>query len=196
MSEQERLSWNQRYLEGRYRPRAAPFSLLERWIDRLPPGRALDVACGTGRNALCLARHGYAVDAIDAAEEALRLGEEQARSEGLQVSWLQADLDEYLPDELTYQVVVNCFYLNRGLLPHLMRALAEGGYIFIEQHLRTPLPVGGNREWRLEPNELLQAFSDFRIVHYEELVTRDEDVERDRNIAVVRMVACKGSGGF
>ena len=196
MSEQERSDWNRRYLEGRYSPRPSPFSLLEQRIDRLPRGRALDVACGTGRNALFLARHGYQVEAVDVAAEALRQGEEHARAEGLDVDWTEADLDDYTPPEGRYAVVVNCFYLNRKLLPLLTSALVEGGYIFVEQHLRTPLPVSGSREWRLEPNELLHMLGGLRVLHYQEGIARDEDAGRDRDIAVVRMVACNGSGGF
>ena len=194
MSEEERATWDQRYRDGSYQPRSAPFSLLEQMIDRLPRGRALDVACGGGRNALFLAAHGYEVEAVDGSPEALRLAEEQARARGLVVRWTEADLDDYAPPQTGYAVIVNCFYLNRPLLSRLADALADGGYIFIEQHLRTFLPVPGNREWRLEPNELLRTFSGLRVVRYEEAVGKDPD--RDRDIATVRAAVCKGSGGF
>ena len=194
MSEEERATWDQRYRDGSYQPRSAPFSLLEQMIDRLPRGRALDVACGGGRNALFLAAHGYEVEAVDGSPEALRLAEEQARARGLAVRWTEADLDDYAPPQTGYAVIVNCFYLNRPLLSRLADALADGGYIFIEQHLRTFLPVPGNREWRLEPNELLRTFSGLRVVRYEEAVGKDPD--RDRDIATVRAAVCKGSGGF
>ena len=194
MSEEERATWDRRYRDGSYQPRSAPFSLLEQMIDRLPRGRALDVACGGGRNALFLAAHGYDVEAVDGSPEALRLAEEQARERGLAVRWTEADLDDYAPPQTGYAVIVNCFYLNRPLLGRLADALADDGYIFVEQHLRTFLPVPGNREWRMEPNELLRAFSGLRIVRYEEAVGKDPD--RDRDIATVRAAACKGSGGF
>ncbi len=194
MSEEERASWDQRYRDGSYQPRSAPFSLLEQMIDRLPRGRALDIACGGGRNALFLAAHGYEVEAVDGSPEALRLAEGQARARGLAVRWTEADLDDYAPPETGYAVIVNCFYLNRPLLGRLTDALADDGYIFIEQHLRTFLPVPGNRDWRLEPNELLRTFRGLRIVRYEEAVGKDPD--RDRDIATVRAAACKGSGGF
>ena len=194
MSEEERATWDQRYRDGSYQPRSAPLSLLEQMIDRLPRGRALDVACGGGRNALFLAAHGYEVEAVDGSPEALRLAEEQARARGLAVRWTEADLDDYAPPQTGYAVIVNCFYLNRPLLSRLTDALADDGYIFIEQHLRTFLPVPGNREWRLEPNELLRTFSGLRVVRYEEAVGKDPD--RDRDIATVRAAVCKGSGGF
>ena len=196
MSDEERATWDQRYRDGSYQARSSPFSLLEQMIERLPRGRALDVACGAGRNALFLAAHGYEVEAVDGSPEALRLAEEQARARALAVRWTEADLDDYVPPQTGYAVIVNCFYLNRPLLSRLAAALADGGYIFVEQHLRTPLPIPGNREWRLEPNELLRTFSSLRIVHYEEFIGKDEDPSRDRDIATVRAAACKGSGGF
>ncbi|MCH8849176.1 MAG: class I SAM-dependent methyltransferase, partial [Chloroflexi bacterium] len=159
MSDEERATWDRRYREGGYLPRPSPFSLLEEWIDRLPRGRALDVACGGGRNALFLAAHGYEVDAVDGSPEALRLAEEQASTHELSVHWIEADLDDYAPPHGGYAVIVNCFYLNRTLLGRLVDALADDGYIFIEQHLRTPLPIPGNRDWRMEPNELLRTLS-------------------------------------
>ena len=201
MSDEERATWDRRYREGGYLPRPSPFSLLEQWIDRLPRGgrgrgRALDVACGGGRNALFLAAHGYEVDGVDGSPEALRLAGEQARTQKLSVHWIEADLDDYAPPHDDYAVIVNCFYLNRPLLGRLVDALADDGYIFVEQHLRTPLPVPGNRDWRMEPNELLRTLSGLRIVSYEEAIGKDEDPGRDRDIATVRAVACKGSGGF
>lgn len=201
MSDEERATWDRRYREGGYLPRPSPFSLLEQWTDRLPRGgqgrgRALDIACGAGRNALFLAAHGYEVDAVDGSPEALRLAGEEARTQELSVHWIEADLDEYVLPHDDYAVIVNCFYLNRPLLARLVDALADDGYIFIEQHLRTPLPIPGNRDWRMEPNELLRTLSGLRIVSYEEAIGKDEDPGRDRDIATVRAVACKGSGGF
>ena len=198
MSEEEQLEWERRYQEGGYRPRTGPSPHLVQFIEQLPRGRALDVACGTGRNALLLAEHGYQVDAIDVSEEALRQADELAQKQGLQVHWIRADLDSELFPAGVYQAVTCSFYFNRSFIPRLKQAVAEGGYLLFEQHLRTSLPVAGprNQEWRLEPNELLRLFHDFRIVYYEEGATTESHRGEERTLAVVRMVACKGSGGF
>ena len=71
MSNTDREKWNERYTSGAYAARTHPTQLLADWIDQLPRGRALDVACGAGRNALYLAEHGYAVDAVDISSVAL-----------------------------------------------------------------------------------------------------------------------------
>ena len=198
MSDEERVQWERRYREGEYHARAQPSQLLMQFLDRLPRGRALDVACGIGRNARFLAERGYRVDALDISAEALRQGEELAQAQGLQVNWTCADLDNAPLPQGVYQVVVCSFYINRALAPRLMEALAEGGYLLYEHHLRTPLPVDGppNEEWRLAPNELLRLFQGLRVLHYEEGVTTEAHGEASRTLAYARLVACKGSGGF
>src|SRR5512134_2885636 len=64
--------WN-----ARYRPREEindePAALLVRAARDLAPGRALDLACGAGRNAVWLVRRGWEVVAIDGAAEAVRI---------------------------------------------------------------------------------------------------------------------------
>ena len=74
MSERERIDWAERWAGGDYRGRNAPSALIVAWADRLPKGRALDLACGSGRNALYLAERRFEVDAMDIAEPALKAG--------------------------------------------------------------------------------------------------------------------------
>lgn len=70
MSEADRDKWQQMYTSGRYRARSEPGELVRQWLPVLPRGRALDIACGAGRHALCLAQNGYRVDAVDIADAA------------------------------------------------------------------------------------------------------------------------------
>ena len=93
MSEIERLDWEQRYQEGEYRPRTWPSPFLEEWIGRFPVGRALDVACGAGRNALRLAEAGFQVEAIDVSASAISMARVESARRGLDVAWEVADLD-------------------------------------------------------------------------------------------------------
>jgi SAM-dependent methyltransferase len=57
-----------------------------------PPGRAMDVGCGTGTQAVYLARQGWEVTAVDAVPRALDAARERARAAGVEVQWLQADV--------------------------------------------------------------------------------------------------------
>lgn len=58
----------------------------------LEPGRALDVGCGTGRDAVYLTKHGWRVTGVDFAEDALAKARRRAAGEGVQIEWIQGDV--------------------------------------------------------------------------------------------------------
>jgi SAM-dependent methyltransferase len=60
----------------------------------MEPGRALDVGCGSGRDAVHLAGHGWKVTAVEFVDEALSRAKERAAEEGVEVQWIQADVAE------------------------------------------------------------------------------------------------------
>lgn len=198
MSTEERDAWNARYAEGRYTPRAETSPLLMEWLPSIPVGRALDVACGTGRTALHLAEAGFHVDAVDISEVAIAAGREEAARRGIaSIDWSVADLDEAdLPGE-GYDLITVLRYRNEALWPRLRAALAPNGWIFVDHHLQTSLDAGGptNDEHRLAPGELLAAFQGFRILHYSERVEA-ADLGSNPQFVVARFVACAGDPGF
>lgn len=196
MSENERLDWDRRYAEGEYVPRTWPSPFLEEWLDRLPPGRALDVACGAGRNALRLAAAGYEVEAIDISQAAVDMARKEGDRRGLNVTWRVDDLDAAVLGTGSYDVITVVRYVNRRLWPHLIQALAPHGWLLIEHHLQTTADVDGpsSPEFRLAPQELLRAFGSLRILHYEEGV---EPAKQERKgYALARLVACQGDPGW
>ena len=136
MSDAERVKWDERYRQGAYSARPWPSAFLEDCAALLPAtGRALDLACGAGRNALFLARRGLTVDAVDISAEALARG--QAAAGDLPIRWLRQDLDEDFDAECRYDVIVNIRYVNRPLVQRLLPALRDGGVLIVEQHLET-----------------------------------------------------------
>ncbi len=60
--------------------------------DRLTPGRALDLGCGTGGKSIYLAKHGWRVTGADIAPEALRRARKRAEGEGAEVEFVECDL--------------------------------------------------------------------------------------------------------
>jgi SAM-dependent methyltransferase len=195
MSEADRQKWERRYAERDYKARTHPTLLLVEWLARLPRGRALDLASGTGRNALYLAAEGYQVDAMDIAEAALERGRCDAAERGLEVNWMAVDLDDAALPAHRYDLIVIARYLNRGLTDGIMAALADGGHLLYEQHFHTEQPVDGptSRGFRLEPNELLRLFAPLRTRFYREEIMQDAD---GRSMALAQLVACKGSPGY
>ena len=195
MSDADRERWNARYASGEYAARTYPSPLLAAWLDRLPRGRALDVACGLGRNAIHLAVNGYAVDAMDISAAALAGARERAEAAGVMVNWIETDLERPDVARDTYDVIVVARFLDRPLIPWLVDALRPGGHIVYDHHYITPAQVAGpkSRRFRARPNELLERFRALRVLSFEEGIVDDPDGSR---MALARLVACKGSPGY
>ena len=179
MSRAERDKWDARYRAGAYAERAHPTALLADWLDRLPRGRALDIACGAGRNALFLAAAGYTVDAVDISSAGLERGRETAAERGVDPTWHCIDLEER-PDALPrgpYDLVVWVRYVNAALWPLVVSRLAPGGHVLVEQHLVTSADVVGptSAAFRLAPGDLARAASDLVTVYEHEGLVVDPD---------------------
>jgi SAM-dependent methyltransferase len=196
MSEEERQAWDDRYATGGYRPRAESGAFLNGWIDRLPPGRALDLACGTGRHALRLAEAGFDVTAVDISAVAIDTARAAARERGLSVDWVVADLDTYQLPAAAYQAITVIRYVNRPLWPRLLEALAPDGWLLVEHHMQTTRDVAGPKSssFRVASQELLTAFSALHVLLYEE-VMEPADLD-DGCYALARVVACNGDPGW
>lgn len=188
MSENDRVKWNKRYRERARADALQPSAFLEQWIGRIPRGRALDVACGAGRNALFLAASGFEVDAIDISKEGLDRARENARGTRLHVNWLEHDLDEPLAMDTAYQLIAIIRYVNLPLTRQLTGHLAPGGFLVCEEHLVSEADVIGpaNPAYRVTSADLLEAVEGLRIVHVEEVTVPDRD---GRNAALARVVA-------
>ncbi|OAQ52092.1 hypothetical protein HTG_14005 [Natrinema mahii] len=190
----DRERWNERYEDGDREPHDDPVPVLERRIETLPDGRALDVATGTGRNALFLAAHGYDVDAVDVSDEAIATARERAAERGLAVDWIRTNVAEFEPEPATYDLVVVSYFAALEYLPALKDALAPGGVLVYEHHLRSSDPVAGpsTDRHRYRSNDLLRACLDLTVLSYTERRRPTDDGEP---VAVATLVARRSSGG-
>lgn len=170
--EADRLKWNEKHATRPYPDTPAP--LLERYISEAPMvGKALDIACGTGRNAIYMAKHGFAVDAVDLSDYAI---EKLLAVDNLHA--IHADLDHYRPEADRYSLIINIHFLSRRLFPLIKEALVPGGLLLFQSFIKHPdyvLESFTNDEHYLRPNELLQAFSDLYVIHYEENIVERQD---------------------
>ena len=187
MSEADRRKWDARYREGAYVSRPHPSAFLEQCAALLPRrGRALDLACGAGRNALFLAQRGLVVDAVDISTVALARGRERAGD--LPINWRELDLDEGFEPAERYDVIVNIRFVNLDLVRSLVPALRPGGVLLVEQHLRTDAQVTGPRNpaFRVAPDALRALAGPLAVECAEEGLFEDPD---GATAALARLVA-------
>jgi SAM-dependent methyltransferase len=190
-------TWDERFRTGAYPTDPEPSRFLRRRLDACPDGQALDVVTGTGRNAVALAEHGYAVDALDQSREGLRIARERARERGVadRIEWVQTDVPSHEFPTATYDLVTVSYYRVVDRLPDLRDALREGGALFVEHHLRTTDDVAGGPSgdrYRFAANELLHAGLGLTVLAYAEGLEERDD---GRQSAVARLLARKSSGG-
>jgi SAM-dependent methyltransferase len=142
----------------------------------LKPGKALDIACGTGRNAIFLAQQGWRVDALDISAVALANLQNTARSRGLGITTRVVDLDAAYVPHASYDLVINFNFLQRGLLTTIAQALTPEGFLIFETYLIDQQEIGHprNPDYLLAHNELLDQWRAMRVLLYREGLFADD----------------------
>lgn len=173
MREGARERWNERRLQSDFEPFPdAPADWLVEHAALLGRGgRALDIACGDGRNALYLARLGFEVDAVDISDVAIDALRATAPERAPSVHPRVVDLEREPLPVGEYDVVLNFNYLQRDLFGALERALRPGGWLVFETMGRAHIDELGKRInpiYVLHDNELLRAFPGLRVRRYRE----------------------------
>ncbi|WP_336001214.1 class I SAM-dependent methyltransferase [Halorientalis halophila] len=189
-------TWDERFREGEYPTDPEPDPLLERYVDSFPEGRALDVATGTGRNAVFLASEGYRVDALDQSRAGLEITRRNARERGVadRLELVQTDVPSHGFPDSRYAVVTISFYRALDRLSDIKDALEPGGYLFVQHHLRSSdeLDRGPSTDrYRFAANELLRACLDLTVLYYDERTERRDG----RRGATARVLARNTTGG-
>ncbi len=149
-----------------------PSPLLERVLPRLPRGRALDLAAGSGRDAVYLAMHGWSAEAWDHDPVPLDRARRLAATIPVPLVTRLVELEDAEPPaaEPGWDVIVVVRFLHRPLLPWIGRALSPGGALVYETFLAGQERYGRPRNPRflLEPGELRSAFPGLEVEAYEE----------------------------
>jgi 2-polyprenyl-3-methyl-5-hydroxy-6-metoxy-1,4-benzoquinol methylase len=160
----KRGAWNARYSAAELVWGADPNRFLAAELgDAAPEGRALDLACGEGRNAIWLAARGWQVTAVDYSDVAIERARGLAAREGVDVEWVCADVTRWTPEAQAYRLVV-ILYLHvpgderRRVFERAASALAPGGSLLVIGHARRNLAEGAggpqDPDLLLEPEEV------------------------------------------
>lgn len=149
-----------------------PSELLVENIALLNKGKALDIAMGSGRNAVYLAGKGFDVAGVDISPESVKEALELVQQAGVTVNAMVADLEkEYTIEKEAYDLIICFNYLQRSLFPHIKGGLKHGGMVVYETFIVDQAKLFGkpsNPDYLLKYNELLDIFRDFRCLRYRE----------------------------
>jgi SAM-dependent methyltransferase len=181
--------WDERYSGAEFEWTTRPNQFVAAELAGLPPGRALDLAAGEGRNSVWLAERGWRVTAVDFSSVGLGKGRRLGTARGIdeaRIEWIVADLRDYEPERGAFDLVLVAYFqvgaeLRAAVLGRATAALAPGGTLFVVGHDLTNLTegVGGPRypEVLYTPEAISAELSGLRVLRAERVyrtVERDE----------------------
>lgn len=161
--ESDKFKWNQRFESEDLVLGEAPSRFLDREMERikrLAPGmRALDIACGEGRNSIFLAQHGFEVTGLDISDAGIAKGIKRAAAAGVEVEFRQTDLEGYhICDK--FDLIINFNFLLRELIPEEVSALTPGGLLLFDTILESPRMLARHTpDFLLAHGELARIFA-------------------------------------
>jgi SAM-dependent methyltransferase len=140
-------AWNERYAGADLIWTAEPNMFVVDEVAELPPARALDLACGEGRNAVWLASKGWETTGVDFSAVGLAKGRHLADAVGVEVTWIEADATSWQPPASGFDLVILCYLQLDGpgrtaALEVAARATALGGHVLVVAHDRDNLVRG------------------------------------------------------
>jgi SAM-dependent methyltransferase len=166
--------WNVRHaardIDWEVEPAAA---LAGEFGDASPRGRALDLGCGQGRNAVWLAQRSWQVTAVDYSHVAIDRARQLGAAKNVEVEWVEADVTSYVPPAGAFHLVVIAYLQipgshRRKVLAQAAAALAPGGTLFMVGHARLNLAegVGGpkNPDLLWDPAEIERELTGLGLV--------------------------------
>jgi SAM-dependent methyltransferase len=181
-ADQRRLDWDERHKGGDFEGEG-PNPTLAAGVTGLVPGSALELAAGSGTNAVWLARQGWRTTAVDWSPVGLANGKAKAEAARVEVDWQERDLFEWSPPPRAFDLVV-IIYLHlppnerAPVYARAAAAVAPGGRLLIVGHdrLHGAEGQGGPDPARLftadEIAEAIQATDPELIVERAEVVRR------------------------
>lgn len=161
--------WDRRYQTST--APGQPCEVLRQNLHLLPDsGTSLDLACGLGANALCLAEQGLDSHGWDNSSVGLQKLAAFAAQKNLSITTLQRDVEQQPPAPLSFDVIVVSQFLYRTIFPDLIHALKPNGLLFYQTFHQHKVSASGpsRTEYLLTRNELLQQLGELTVVYYRE----------------------------
>jgi len=186
MSEFDRKKWNKKYSEKpALLEKRPPSPIVAQYFQKAEGRKALDLACGNGRNTLFLSENGFHVDAVDISS--LALENLQERGKDLNISLYELDLDHFIPKENTYDFALMTNYLDRALILRTAKALKTKALFIIETYMEHPQNAkkDSNPDFLLQKEELKTLFDhNYTILAYQEFWNEGHEIYKMRKQAI------------
>jgi 2-polyprenyl-3-methyl-5-hydroxy-6-metoxy-1,4-benzoquinol methylase len=150
----------------------APNGWLVECMNGVKPGTALDIGMGQGRNSLYLARNGWNVTGFDVSQEGVQQARSAAKKAGLKLNALVQPQEEFDYGQSRWDLVAMIYtwvpLSDAGLIGKIRQSLRPGGLLVFENFLIEPGQPNANNPGAATPNQALRAFTDLRILRYED----------------------------
>ncbi len=170
MSEVDREKWDTRYLAESH-AMGEPSTFLAAIESLLPGrGRVLDVAGGTGRHAVWLARRGYEVTLVDVSPVGLDLARRRAARSNVEITTAIGDLERDPLPAGPWDLVILFHYLHRPLFRAIAAALEPGGLLVFAHSTRKSLERNARppAAYLIDEGEAARLVADFELISYSE----------------------------
>lgn len=174
-NERIRERWNRSLVDNEnYTFNKQPNRLLTTTVDAVPPGKALVVAMGQGRNALALARKGWEVTGFDLADKAVAYAVKEAEKEGLTLNTRIESFETFDYGTARWDLITwlygGCLGIE-GIAGTLKKALKPGG-LFVFEFFHREAGIGMDRpQFGCEAESVKELFLEeggFEVLLYEE----------------------------
>lgn len=174
--------WDERYAGEKYAYGTEPNDFLREAFAAVPKPKVLSLAEGEGRNAVFLAKQGYAVTAVDGSSVGIEKAKRLAASQGVDVEFIHADLAEYDFGENCWGGIVSIFCplppaLRKLIYKRVEVGLKPGGVFLLEAYTPEQLKhkTGGG-----DSVELMQSVQSLRAelpgLQFEHLLELEREV--------------------
>jgi SAM-dependent methyltransferase len=195
----EAHDWNERYAASELVWSKSPNQFVAEVAREFPCGRALDLACGEGRNAIWLARQGWAVTGVDFSDVALEKARALSCAAGVALDWHCADVLSFEPPAASFDFVLLsylqlCAKEMARVLAIGCAALAPTGSILVVGQARANLTEGTggpqDPDHLYEPDDVVAWLSGVQVVRAEHAV-RMVDTESGPRQAIDTLVLAR-----
>jgi len=183
------VDWDRRYREGFYHGVIEPHGLVTKFWPAIPGRRTVDIAMGSGRDALFLAEKGFFVAGLERSMGAIDMAKKTAEEKGVGFSPVLGDAKRLPFKNNSFDAAVIFYFLLREACDDAKRLVRKGGILMYETFLKRQNEIDGwrNPDHLLDDGELFRYFGGFDVLFYEEVMETSGSKQR----AIARAVGRK-----